>query len=81
MCIAGSRIHHFKDSGELLQHLENQPMNILKSPESDQYFKRIEKSVMEEEKSVMASVQLKSKKRLSVCQFLREASARIPPEP
>ena len=40
MCIAGSRIHHFKDSGELLQYLENQPMIILKSPESDQYVKR-----------------------------------------
>ena len=74
MCIAGSRIHHFTDSGELLQHLENQPMNILKTPESDQYVKRKEKSVMEEEKSVMESVQLKSKKRLFVCQFLREAS-------
>ena len=40
MCIASSRIHHFKDSGELLQHLKNQPMNILKSAESDQYVKR-----------------------------------------
>ena len=40
MCIAGSRIHHFKDSGELLQHLENQPMNILNNPESDQHVKR-----------------------------------------
>ena len=40
MCIAGSRIHHFKDSGELLQYLENQPMNILKCPESNQYVKR-----------------------------------------
>ena len=40
MCIASSRIHHFKDSRELLRYLEKQPMNVLNSRESDQHVKR-----------------------------------------
>ena len=40
MCIAGSRVRDFKNSDELLQHLEEQPMQTLECPESDQYVNR-----------------------------------------
>jgi tetratricopeptide (TPR) repeat protein/DNA replication protein DnaC len=36
MCIAGSRVHDFENSDELLQHLQNQSMKVLKCPESGQ---------------------------------------------
>ena len=40
MCIAGSLADEFEDSGELLQHLEKQPMKTLKRPNSNQYVNR-----------------------------------------
>ena len=40
MCIAGSLVDEFEDSGELLLHLEKQPMKILKRPNSNQYVNR-----------------------------------------
>ena len=40
MCIAGSRIHNFKDSDKLLQHLESQPMKTLKRPNRNEYVNR-----------------------------------------
>ena len=40
MCIAGSLVDEFEDSGELLQHLEKQPMKTLKRPNSNQYVNR-----------------------------------------
>ena len=40
MCIAGSLVDEFEDSGELLQNLEKQPMKTLKRPNSNQYVNR-----------------------------------------
>ena len=40
MCIAGSLVDEFEDSGELLQSLEKQPMKTLKRPNSNQYVNR-----------------------------------------
>ena len=40
MCIAGSLVDDFEDSNELLQDLEEQPMETLKCPESNRYVKR-----------------------------------------
>ena len=40
MCIAGSRVDDFEDPDELLQHLQEQPMNTLENPESDEYVYR-----------------------------------------
>ena len=40
MCIAGSLVDEFEDSGELLEHLEKQPMKTLKRPNSNQYVNR-----------------------------------------
>ena len=40
MCIAGSLVDEFEDSGELLQHLEKEPMKTLKRPNSNQYVNR-----------------------------------------
>ena len=40
MCIAGSLFEDFRDSDELLQDLEKQPMKTLECPESDQYINR-----------------------------------------
>ena len=40
MCIAGSLVDEFENSGELLQHLEKQPMKTLKRPNSNQYVNR-----------------------------------------
>ena len=40
MCIAGSQVDDFEDSGELLQHLQEQPMKTLERPESGQYVYR-----------------------------------------
>ena len=40
MCIAGSLVDEIEDSGELLQHLEKQPMKTLKRPNSNQYVNR-----------------------------------------
>ena len=40
MCIAGSLVDEFEDSGELLLHLEKQPMKTLKRSNSNQYVNR-----------------------------------------
>ena len=40
MCIAASLIEDFQDPDELLKYLDEQPMEILESPDSNQYVKR-----------------------------------------
>ena len=40
MCIASSRVDDFKNSDQLLQHLQKRSMKVLKCPESDQYVYR-----------------------------------------
>ena len=40
LCIAGSRVQDFKNSDELLKHLQEKPIKILENPESGEYVYR-----------------------------------------